>query len=67
MADEAPNLVLEHLKHLRASTERIENDVRDIKFRLSQLEDTVLHHTSRFDRLDDRLIRIENRLGSIEA
>jgi hypothetical protein len=64
---ESPNVVPEHLKHIRASADRMENDVRDIKFRLSQLEETALHHTRRFDRMDDRLLKIEMRLGLIDA
>jgi hypothetical protein len=68
MAEQEPiNLVLEHLKAVRASGERVENDIRDIKFRLSQLEETALHHTRRFDRLDERLLTIEKRLGLLDA
>jgi cell division septum initiation protein DivIVA len=67
MTDEPPNLVLELLRHIRASTDRMENDIRDIKFRLSQLEEKAQHHTSRFDRVDDRLLTIEKRFGLVDA
>ena len=64
---EPPNLTLEYLKVIRASVERTENDMRDVKFRLGQLEETAMHHTRCFDRLDERLLTIEKRLGLINA
>jgi hypothetical protein len=38
MTQEPPNLVLELLKHIRASTDRMENDIGDLKFRIGQIE-----------------------------
>ena len=38
MPDETANLVLEHLKRIRASQERTELDVSDLKARVSGLE-----------------------------
>ena len=67
MAEDVAHHTLELLKHIRASTDRMENDVRDIKFRLAQLEEKAQHHTGRFDRLDDRLLIMEKRLGLVEV
>jgi hypothetical protein len=71
MADEPENLVIEHLRYIRAAIDRIEFDVRDLKHRVSSLEIAEAnHYTSllmRADRSDDRLERIEKRLGLIEA
>ena len=33
MAEESPNLVLEHLRAIRGSVERTEYDIKDLKFR----------------------------------
>lgn len=38
MVEEADNLILAHLKGIRASLTRIEEDIRDIKMRLVTLE-----------------------------
>lgn len=76
MADNAENLVLEHLRALRAGQDRIENELQDIKGRLSAVE-TGLNGVRRdlvalaeadvrlqitVDRLGERSDRIERRL-----
>lgn len=66
-AEKIAALTLEHLRHIRASVDRIENDMRDVKFRVGVIEQTLTHHTQRFDRMDDRLATIERRLGLVEA
>ena len=38
MTDNVENLVLEHLRALRAGQDRIENELRDMKSRLSAVE-----------------------------
>ena len=65
--EDVAQLTLEHLKHIRAATDRIENDVRDIKFRMGQVEQTLTHHTGRFDRMENRLLTMERRLGLVDA
>ena len=76
MADESENLVLTFLRRLDARMDRIEPELRDLKERMTSLElgmasvrrelvgqaegDARLH--ARFDRLDDRVARIERRL-----
>lgn len=76
MADNVENLVLEHLRALRAGQDRIENELRDIKSRLTAVE-SGLNGVRRdlvalaeadarlqvvIDRLGDRVDRIERRL-----
>ena len=61
------NVVLEHLRHIRATTDRIQEDLRDVKFRVGQMEGTVLQLVHRMDRFDERLNRVETRLGLIDT
>jgi hypothetical protein len=74
MAEETDNLVLEMLRRIRASQERTELDIADLKGRVSALEQVtgqvlVLLGTmaQRMDRFDERLARIERRLDLIDA
>ena len=76
MAENVENLVLEHLRALRAGQDRIESELRDLKERVSAVE-TGLNGVRRdlvalaeadarlqvtIDRLGDRVDRIEKRL-----
>ena len=76
MAENFENLVLEHLRALRAGQDRIESELRDLKERVSAVE-TGLNGVRRdlvalaeadarlqvtIDRLGDRVDRIEKRL-----
>lgn len=61
------SLMLEILKKVHNSTNQMENDIRDVKFRLSQIEERQAHHTGRMDRIDDRLSRIEKQLDLVQA
>jgi hypothetical protein len=74
MAEETDNLILEMLRRVRASQERTELDIADLKGRVSALEQVtgqilVLLGTmaQRMDRFDERLARIERRLDLIDA
>jgi hypothetical protein len=74
MAEETDNPVLEMLRRIRASQERTELDIADLKGRVSALEQVtgqilVLLGTmaQRMDRFDERLGRIERRLDLIDA
>jgi hypothetical protein len=74
MAEDSDNLVLEMLRRIRASQERTELDIADLKGRVSALEQVtgqilVLLGTmaQRMDRFDERLGRIERRLDLIDA
>jgi tRNA(Phe) wybutosine-synthesizing methylase Tyw3 len=81
MTAETENMVLEMLRRIRASQERTELDVMDMKARMSTLEQhegqvltlqgqvvTLLGTLNqRLDRFDERLGRIERRLDVVEA
>jgi predicted nuclease with TOPRIM domain len=69
MVDDSNNLVLEHLRALRAGVDELRVDMRDVKGRLTSLEISVanLHgdfagQSGRIDRVEHRLERIEQRL-----
>lgn len=65
--EEPHNLILDHLRYVRGSVDRIEHDIKDLKFRVGQVEQTLVHHSARFDRIDERLQTIEKRLGLVDA
>ena len=69
MTSEVENPVLEHMRKIRGTLERLENDVGDIKLRMSAVEHglgnlqlQVAGLNSRMDRFDERLTRVERRL-----
>jgi predicted nucleic acid-binding Zn-ribbon protein len=69
MAENNDNLVIEHLRYIRARVDKNENDMADIKMRLSSVErsNALLHLdiaqvNYRLDGFDKRLGTIENRL-----
>lgn len=76
MADNIENLILEHLRAIRADIGGIKEDVREIKQRLTSLEaavaglrrdnanlySDVIDQQTRYDRLTERVERIERRL-----
>jgi len=74
VADEPINIVLEHLPEMRADVAAIREENREMKARQAAVEDmfsflvsaiTRLQHS--FDRLTERVERIEKRLGLIDA
>jgi len=74
MTAETESLMLEQLRRIRASMERMELDVQDLKVRMSLVEQTsgqiliaVGGLNQRMDRFDERLGRIERRLDLIDA
>jgi hypothetical protein len=74
MAEDLESLVLEHLRRIRASQERTELDISELKSRVPSLESVtgqVLNllgtMNQRMDRFDERLGRIERRLDLVEA
>jgi hypothetical protein len=62
---ETDNLVLEHLRHIRPTTDALREDMREVKSRLGMLEHQYASLLSPMDRL--RVSRIEERLGLIDA
>jgi predicted nucleic acid-binding Zn-ribbon protein len=67
MADEANNLVLEHLGHIRGAVDAVRDDVRDINTRVGHLEHQYASLSTRIDRIDERLDKIEKRLDLADA
>ena len=74
MTEEVGNLVLEQLRLIRASMQRMELDVGDLKLRVSPLGQnmgqvvTALGAVNgRLDRLEERVARIERRLDPVDA
>ena len=61
------NLVLEHLRAIRGAMERLSEDMQEVKVRLGILESQYASISSRLDRLDARVLRIEKRLDLVEA
>lgn len=63
------SLVLDILRAIRADVSTIKADLRDVKMRLSSMEQHMLgqqmevsRHSSRFDEVDVRIERLEKRL-----
>ena len=74
MIEDRENVFLEMLRRIRASQERTELDLADVKSRVSALEQmqgqalVLLGAMSqRMDRFDERLGRIERRLDLVET
>jgi len=68
------NIVLEHLRAIRATLDNHTEELREIKVRVGILEAQIGTLTtqyaslsSRIDRLDERLARIEKRLDLQDA
>lgn len=75
------NLVLEHLRHIRAAVDATRQDIRDLTLRVGMLESQFAgvegqiaglnaqyaHVANRIDRVDQRLERIESRIGLVDA
>jgi len=73
MADNTQNLVLEHLRYIRAAVDQHSEEFTEVKARLSSLERLVAgvfvdkaDQNDRYDRLAKRLERVEKRLELIE-
>jgi len=61
------NLVLEHLRAIRGTVERMAEDMIEVKQRLGILEHQYASVSTRLDRIDERVQRIEKRLDLIDA
>ncbi len=61
------NLILEHLRAIRASVDRLSEDMQEVKKRLGILEHQYASLSTRLDRVDERISRIEKRLDLVEA
>lgn len=68
------NLILEHLRAIRGTLDRHTDELREIKERIGLVEVSVgglgtqyASLSTRMDRLDDRVGRIERRLNLLDA
>ncbi len=71
---EPENIVLEYLRHIRASVDRVEVRLDDLTVRVGHLERAVAAHSTqlaevniKLDRIDGRITGIEKRLDLAEA
>jgi hypothetical protein len=64
---ETDNIVLEHLRAIRSTAVRISEDMQEVKSRLGILEHQYASLSTRIDRLDERVFRIEKRLNLADA
>lgn len=64
---EDDNLVIEHLRHIRSAVDSLRDDMREVKGRLGILESQYANISTRMDRLDTRVERIEQQLHLAEA
>lgn len=62
MADDPDNIVLVYLRRFDEKLDRVIEDVRELKGRMTALEESVVGVQRRMDRLDLRLDRVEKRL-----
>lgn len=67
MADQPDNLVLALLRKIDARTERMADDLQDLKVRVTSVEEGLAGVHRRLDRLETRVERIERRLEITEA
>jgi hypothetical protein len=74
MTSETEDLVLEMLRRIRSSQERMELDIADLKGRVSVIEQVQGQILSllgglgqRMDRYEERLSRIERRLDLVDT
>ena len=65
MTDEVENLVLEHLRAIRADVADVRRDVRDIKTRLSSLENQVVQMHKSVAFIHEDLAGVNVRLDSL--
>jgi hypothetical protein len=62
MADTPENLVLMMLRKMDTKLDRVVEDLRDLKVRVTHLEEGQAGIHRRLDRIDERLDRAERRL-----
>jgi archaellum component FlaC len=67
MAGEPENVVLILLRRIDERTERMSDDLQDLKIRMTSVEEGLAGVNRRLDRLDGRVDRIERRLELTDA
>ena len=66
MADEPDNPILTYLRRIDAKVDRLTDDVRDLKIRMTGVEEAVVGLQRRMDRPEARVERIERRLDLVD-
>ena len=64
---EPENLVLHHLRSIDAKLDLVRADVHDLKVRMTHMEEGLAGVNRRLDRADERLDRIEKRMGLVDV
>jgi septal ring factor EnvC (AmiA/AmiB activator) len=67
MADGPDNIVLAILRKIDQRTERMAEDLQDLKVRVTSVEEGLAGVNRRLDRVESRLDRIERRLELSDA
>ena len=67
MAKEPDSIVLPILRKIDQRTERMAEDLQDLKVRVTSVEEGLAGVNRRLDRLDHRVERIEQRLELSDA
>jgi archaellum component FlaC len=67
MTEEPDNLVLVLLRRLDEKMDRVLDDMRDVKVRVTGLEEGLAGVNRRLDRMEFRIDRIERRLELADA
>ena len=67
MADQPDNIVLALLRKIDQRTERMAEDLQDLKVRVPSVEEDLAGVNRRLDRLEHRVERIEQRLELSDA
>jgi len=67
MANEPENAVLVLLRRIDERTERMADDLQDLKVRVTSVEEGLAGVNRRLDRLESRMERVERRLELTDA
>jgi hypothetical protein len=67
MADEPDSLVLAMLRRIDANVAETREDIRDLKGRMTHVEEGLAGVNRRIDRVELRLDRIERRLDLVDT
>ena len=66
MTGQPDNLVLVYLRRIDEKIDRLSDEMRDVKVRVTTLEEGLAGVNRRLDRVESRLDRIERRLDLVE-
>jgi archaellum component FlaC len=67
MTDEPESIVLRYLRRIDEKLDRLADDVRDIKVRVTGVEENLAGVHRRLDRIEMRVEHIEKRLDLVQT